>query len=189
MYWLKRWLIWIYRWRHCRGFGVQSPSDYSFIRYVINEHYPYYAYEDLANRYPDLSPMLRKKAELLFRIANWIQSPTALIMSEHYLYKDYINAGCRMTSVRFDSNYTCENIGKLTIVSALSIQEDKLTDLVSNLKDGHVLVMDDIDKRLGSMLWQKLIKNERATISFDLYYMGIVLNVDKRYKHDYIVNF
>lgn len=94
-----------------------------------------------------------------------------------------------MTSVRFDSNYTCENIGKLTIVSALSIQEDKLTDLVSNLKDGHVLVMDDIDKRLGSMLWQKLIKNERATISFDLYYMGIVLNVDKRYKHDYIVNF
>ena len=65
MYWVKRWLIWIYRWRHCRGFGVQSPTDYSFIRYVINEHYPYYAYKDLAEKFPHLNHLLRKKTELL----------------------------------------------------------------------------------------------------------------------------
>ena len=39
--------VWLSRINHCRGFGVQSPSAYAFIRYVVNEHYPYYAYEDL----------------------------------------------------------------------------------------------------------------------------------------------
>ena len=62
-------MIWIYRWRHCRGFGVQSPSDYSFIRYVINEHYPYYAYDELYDQL-NVDKLKKKKADLLFRIAN-----------------------------------------------------------------------------------------------------------------------
>ena len=189
MYWLKRWFIWIYRWRHCRGFGVQSPSDYSFIRYVVNEHYPYYAYDDLASKYPDLTHILRKKSELLFRIANWIQSPSALIFSQHYVYKEYVSAGCHKTSVRLQSDYSCESIGQLTIASAASTPEDKFMFLVSHLQDGQVLVVDDIDTNQGRKLWRSAISNETATISFDLYYMGIVMNVDNRYKHDYIVNF
>ena len=186
---LKRWLIWIYRWRHCRGFGVQSPSDYGFIRYVINEHYPYYAYDELENKFPDLSHIHRKKAELLFRISNWIQSPSVLLLSEIKGYSDYILAGCHKTIVRNDNNFSNDDNGKLTIVSPSSITEDKLQVMVSHLKDGDILVMDDLDTRLGRMLWKKIIVNERSTISFDLYYMGIVMNIDKRYKHEYIVNF
>ena len=38
-YWIKTWWILLKRAGMTRGFGVQSPSAYSFIRYIINEHY------------------------------------------------------------------------------------------------------------------------------------------------------
>ena len=40
---LKQWLVWLSRIHRCRGFGIQSPTDYAFVRYVVNEHWPYYA--------------------------------------------------------------------------------------------------------------------------------------------------
>ena len=47
---IKRYIIWLRRMSYSRGFGVQSPSAYRFIRYVISEHYPYYAYADLRKK-------------------------------------------------------------------------------------------------------------------------------------------
>ena len=44
---MNRWLVWLSRIHHCRGFGIQSPTDYAFVRYVVNEHWPYYAYDQL----------------------------------------------------------------------------------------------------------------------------------------------
>lgn len=189
MYCVKRWLIWIYRWRHCRGFGVQSPTDYSFIRYVINEHYPYYAYKDLAEKFPHLNHILRKKAELLFRVANYIQSSSALILSEYDVYKYYITSGCRKTSVGYEFNYGCQDDRNLIVVSVSFISEDMLKEVVSHLQYGQILVIDDIDTRCGRRLWKDIINNDRTTITFDLYYIGIVMNVVNRYKHDYVVNF
>ncbi len=54
-YYLNTWWRWLRRCGYCRGFGVQSPSAYSFIRYVINEHYPYYAYQELQEQFPQLN--------------------------------------------------------------------------------------------------------------------------------------
>ena len=51
LYHLKRWSIWLRRAKYSRGFGVQSPSAYQFIRYVLTEHYPYYAYQPLHLRH------------------------------------------------------------------------------------------------------------------------------------------
>ena len=75
---LKRYFRWLCRIGYCRGFGVQSPSAYRFIRYVINEHYPYYAYSDLRSELPDVSWLERKRMELYFRIANFRQAGTWL---------------------------------------------------------------------------------------------------------------
>ena len=36
--------VWLRRIGNCRGFGIQSPADYAFVRYVVNEHWPYYQY-------------------------------------------------------------------------------------------------------------------------------------------------
>lgn len=70
---LKSAWIWLKRCTHCRGFGVQSPSAYRFIRYVINEHYPYYAYEELKEHMNMLSKHQHKLGRLFFRLANFWQ--------------------------------------------------------------------------------------------------------------------
>ena len=73
LYYLKSSWIWLKRCTHSRGFGVQSPSAYRFIRYVINEHYPYYAYDDLKKHVGSLSQHEQKMGRLFFRLANFWQ--------------------------------------------------------------------------------------------------------------------
>ena len=60
---LIRGMIWLSRIGCCRGFGIQSPWAYSLVRYVINEHYPYYAYECLAKDFPEADAVRRKMGE------------------------------------------------------------------------------------------------------------------------------
>ena len=67
---LKHWLIWLSRIHCCRGFGIQSPTDYAFVRYVVNEHWPYYAYGELH----DDDWLHEKLGQLYFRLANWWQA-------------------------------------------------------------------------------------------------------------------
>jgi len=71
---VKRLSVWLRRVHHSRGFGVQSPSAYSFVRYVINEHYPYYSYDLLAAQFKDVDSLTLKKARLLFRVSNYAQT-------------------------------------------------------------------------------------------------------------------
>ena len=47
LYYIKRSIVWLRRAHRSKGFGVQSPWAYRFIRYVVNEPYPYYKYEQL----------------------------------------------------------------------------------------------------------------------------------------------
>ncbi|MBO7588493.1 MAG: hypothetical protein J6T18_03600 [Bacteroidaceae bacterium] len=62
------------RWLTGRGFGVHSPWAYDLIENVINEHLPYYAYEDLYpfwEKAPQYLPQYpQSRDELLFRLVN-----------------------------------------------------------------------------------------------------------------------
>ena len=88
---LKAAIVWLRRIGHCRGFGIQSPTDYWMVRYVINEHWPYYQYETLG---PNDDWLTRKMGRLCFRLANWLQ-PTVVESSD---YRDYLQAGCRSST-------------------------------------------------------------------------------------------
>ena len=82
-----RWLVWLSRIHCCRGFGIQSPTDYAFVRYVVNEHWPYYAYDVLHE-----ADWLREKlGRLYFRLANWRQ-PTVILSDD---YQQWWHAGCK----------------------------------------------------------------------------------------------
>ena len=71
---LPRFLVWLSRIHKCQGFGIQSPTDFDFVRSVVNEHDAYYAYDELkADNW-----MQRKMGELYLRVANWRQPATIL---------------------------------------------------------------------------------------------------------------
>ena len=164
--------IWLSRLHKSRGFGIQSPTDYAFVRYVVDEHWPYYAYETLGTNDNWLQ---RKRGLLCFRLANWRQ---AAVVIDRVGVSDYLKAGCR--SARITDN------GNEVELAILSIHDD-LKTFVSRCSDTSVVMVSDIYQ--DRKRWKQIVADKRITISYDLYYCGILLFDPKRTKQHYIVNF
>lgn len=169
---LKAASVWLRRIGHCRGFGIQSPSDYWLVRYVINEHWPYYQYEALGQ---DDDWLTRKLGRLCFRIANWRQ-PAVI---ESSAYREYLQAGCRK-AVWGESS-------ELMVLSLEGDWRSRLSYIYNKVSADSVLVVTGLSKARD--VWREIVNDKRAVLTFDLYYCGIVLFDKKRDKKNYIVNF
>ena len=169
---LKAASVWLRRIGHCRGFGIQSPSDYWLVRYVINEHWPYYQYEALGQ---DDDWLTRKLGRLCFRIANWRQ-PAVI---ESSAFRDYLQAGCRK-AVWGESS-------ELMVLSLEGDWRSRLSYIYNKVSADSVLVVTGLSKARD--VWREIVNDERAVLTFDLYYCGIVLFDKKRDKKNYIINF
>jgi len=165
-------LVWLSRITHCRGFGVQSPTDYGFVRYVINEHWPYYQYDEVGQ---DADWLTRRLGRLYFRLSNWRQPAVALVPA---CYQPFVKAGCR--KVRWAS--AAEGADLLIVQTAAEVER-----LLSQCKADTVLVLDGLSQRRS--LWRRIVESPSATITYDLYYCGIALFDPARTKQHYIVNF
>jgi len=165
-------LVWLSRIHRCRGFGIQSPTDYAFVRYVVNEHWPYYAYEELT----DDDWLTQRLGRLYFRLANWRQ-PRRMLSDR---WQRYWQAGCRTTSVT-DSIDTVE-MAIVDIGDTITLEQ-----LLQKCNDHSLLVVEGIHR--NQRQWQHLRNDPRPVITFDLYYCSILMFDSKRYRHHYVVNF
>lgn len=173
---IKRVFVWLSRVMYCRGFGIQSPTDYAFVRYVVNEHYPYYAYE-LFDRLP-ISSLEKKLGRLYFRLANWYQ-PSFMERDE---YETFWMAGSRKIKMRSSVDHL--ELGRVS----MSGDVKTLLGHIYNKVDRHsVLVIEGIYH--NRTLWNEVKNDPRTGITFDLYYCGIVFFDTSRHKRNYIVNF
>lgn len=187
---LKRYIVWLSRMSHSRGFGVQSPSAYRFIRYVLCEHYPYYAYADLRRELPSMPWLVRKRMELYFRLANFRQASCFISNGRDiHLFERYVVAGCRKTRVTTDMPQE-DSAVEIARVCTADGCEEWLDCLLAHADKNTVLVVEDIaeDNRARNM-WQKLIANHKVSVSYDLYWAGVAFFDTDRYKTTYIVNF
>ena len=169
---LRRLIVWLSRIHRCQGFGIQSPTDYAFVRYVVNEHWPYYAYESLK----DNNWLTQKMGRLYFRMANWRQ-PTIMLSD---CYQKYWQAGCK--SLRFDNH-----LEKVQLARVLVEDRSDCELLLTKCDERSVLVVDGIWRDWD--FWHALEQDNRVGTSFDLYYCGILFFDKKRFKHHYIINF
>lgn len=193
-YKVQRYLHWLRRIKYCRGFGVQSPSAYRFIRYVINEHYPYYAYDELRKELPRLDSLTRKRMELYFRISNYRQASLWLDYSRRDdTIATYVWRGCNATRVRniADSQQPVsgDKIEVLRICPSTGCEA--LLEAALQQTDDHTLfIIEDIGYNdTAKRMWQKLLESDLTSVSYDLYYLGIAFFDRKRYKANYVVNF
>ena len=168
--------VWLSRIHHCCGFGIQSPTDYAFVRYVINEQWPYYAYERLDQLSDDW--LMRKMGKLYFRLANWRQ-PSVMELSP---YDDFCLAGCMKTRIVCEVRHI--ELGRLELIGDYRTEMDHIYNKVD---DSSVLVVDNI--RRDRNFWHEMEKDPRTGVTFDLYYCGIVFFDKKRHKMNYKVNF
>ena len=96
-----RFLIFLKRIRHCAGFGVQSPTDYAFVREVIYERWPYALYAELEAQFYGTDKFLLKLSQLLLRVSNYAQaSRIGIIGSLPPVMEAHLKAGCRKSEIR-----------------------------------------------------------------------------------------
>jgi hypothetical protein len=169
---VKASMVWLARILRCRGFGIQSPTDYSFVRYVVNEHWPYYAYEQLH----DHDWLHRKLGRLYFRLANWRQ-PSVMLLDD---YQRYWQAGCRETV--FSSHIDKVELARVTIDDYAGWEA-----LLPMCNQQSVVVVEGIWRDWER--WRAIEADARTTVTFDLYYCGIVFFDKNRFKHNYKINF
>lgn len=165
--------IWLSRIFHSRGFGIQSPSDYWIVRYVINEHWPYYLYDKIGESDDWLK---RKLGRLYFRLSNWRQPK----MVETDGYQEYFLAGCKNLAFGPSSEL-------IRLVVGTGDYKAKLRSVYSKVEDSTVLILEGINR--DKEFWQKVKDDDRTSITFDLYYCGIVFFDKKRHKMNYVINF
>ena len=164
--------VWLSRIHRCLGFGIQSPTDYQFVRGVVNEHTPYYIYSEVGQG----DDWLRQRlGRLYFRLSNWRQPQT--IFSRNY--QEYLQAGCRKARMAEQPDQAAQ----LAIIGT----EADLRALLPLCTDGTVLVIDRLF--CHRPLWQLLLNEPRPMLTYDLYYCGIAIFDSKRTTQHYLVNF
>ena len=197
-------LIWLRRFRKRRGYGVHSPFAFNYITRVCNESAPYYKYKELRAEEKRLARLMEPnwhKAEsskvkrLLFRLVNRAQ-PFTLVEagpdSSATLYLRSAKAHMDMLHI-----YQEEDLRKIAEVQIdflyLRYQDRAFTEKVftaclQGTTEKSVFCIQGIHRdREMEALWKRM--QEEATVTFDLYDVGI-LHFDKTYyKQDYIVNF
>ena len=193
-YKVQRYLHWLRRIKYCRGFGVQSPSAYRFIRYVINEHYPYYAYDELRKELTRLDSLTRKRMELYFRVANFRQASLWLDFCERNdVIATYVGRGCHATQVRRITDLqqiTADDRIEVLRICPTAGSEAVLEAALQQADDRTLFVIEDIGYNdTAKRMWQKLLESDITSVSYDLYYLGIAFFDRKRYKANYVVNF
>ena len=185
---IRLWIIWMMRWRYCRGFGVQSPFAYSFIRYVINEHYPYYAYKKLKKKHKAKGPATIRCGEFYLRLANYLQPAHVLLcMDDDDWRKDYILAGCRCATVSQDADIRQT---QLLITDAEQLDENAKRMMAGNSNERKVIIAENIKKSpFHRKQWHDFAMRDGIDVTFDLYHMGVVFINTGLHKAHYTVNF
>lgn len=183
-------MVWTARIGRCRGFGVQSPWAYRMVRYVINEHWPYYAYARLAARYPRLGVVERRVCELCLRMANHLQPGRVVTYGvDGMALPDYIRAGCRRAVVdRVEAGG--DVVADFAVIAPREGFRRVFESFCAAAGDGSTAMLLDIrrDKAMRR-LWRKVVEDRPGVVTFDLYYCGLVFFDKKRYKQNYIINF
>lgn len=191
---ITRTAVWIARMRHSRGFGVQSPSAYRFIRYVVSEHYPYYAYATMRQRHPRMQWHERKMGELYLRLANFCQAHELVSFGAvNDILREYIQHGCEATQVieqNWKSLACTPDTWHFIRVSEVCCVGEALLTIMAYKDSDTVLIIEDIKRNAAARrLWQLCTESRTVSVSYDLYYCGIAFFDTKRNKQNYIVNF
>ena len=192
---LKYRVKWIWNWIHrmgnSRGFGVQSPSAYSFIRYVLTEHYPYYVYDELKMRFKSFDHATKKKGRLYFRLANYAQASHWFdYHSAEQPYAAYVHEGCRKTVFQAIDGKTIPHTFRIARLSMTEDYQAVYEALCKVATDDSILILEGInDNKDTKAFWKRVQESQKATRTYDLFLCGIIVFDTSKHKHHYIVNF
>ncbi|MGN0221757.1 MAG: hypothetical protein ACI4BA_06520 [Prevotella sp.] len=186
---------WIARWRNTCGYGVQSPTDYRFLKYVIRERGEYYAYADL-RACTSMSRAALKKGLLFFRIANALQ-PDVLCDTtcDAGQFVTFFQSGSRKLTI--DNDYLASlDAGKgdaqrlLLRLSCRDSSYEEISGLLRKLPQSAVVLLEDVrsDAKVRKS-YHSLLHADEVRVCFDLGTFAILFLTNHRYKQTYYIYF
>ncbi|MGN0233987.1 MAG: hypothetical protein ACI4B5_06170 [Bacteroidaceae bacterium] len=168
-------VVWLWRIRHRCGYGVHSPFAFRFLTDVVYERTPYYAYAELDAHLPWHYRMRRRKGlHLLFRLANWLQPGISVLPTDAVYARSYLQAGCRNTNVQMEIPASGADM-------ILIREPDERA--AQGVRANGMLVFDNLQHH------REWFANLPATLTFDLYDVGIAIYDGRFNKQHYIVSF
>ena len=190
-YYIRTIYRWLLRCKYSLGFGIQSPSAYSFVCNVINNHARYDEYVSLNEDFCHRSLSFRKHGRLFFRLARFWQ-PFYVVMGD-YEYASFVNEGCPDTLIRMIDDYYFDEEGQRSlIILDIDWLEDETIreEILDNVTDQDLLVLLNIhDTSSHRHLWHRIFEDIRCGVSYDLYSCGIIFFDKSKYKQHFKINF
>lgn len=195
---LRRSLVWVYRFRHRCGYGIHSPFAFHIVRDVIYEEDAFYAYSPLAAEPAADSGLRLKDLRLLLRLANDHRPRTGILLG-----KDtrgalrYLQAGrnsCRFlgTEARALPEKSAELPERLDLCYADRPEEWELAagQLLPRCHGGTLVIMRGIHRgKSARRTWQTLQALTQVRVTFDLYDFGLAYFEERLNKQDYVINY
>lgn len=183
MHLARKRVAWLRRWGRSRGFGIQSPTAYRFVTEVLCQRLPYYAYNDLAKRFPHVKGRNLRFCRMLFRLANYQQAERTFVASSFpEEYFAFLLEGNRRSEL-VSSPKHC----KLIVVSASDIPDFDV--FMDDMADNAVIVVKNIYFRGKSVdLWHKMKASKQVAMTFDCYDCGVVILGQNIHQSHYLVN-
>ncbi|SFG57985.1 hypothetical protein [Prevotella sp. KH2C16] len=190
---LKRGFFRLLRAPRSRGFGVQSPFAYRFIREVVRGTVSEENGLRLRRLYPQGEKKWFRQAALYERLSRY-QGPCqwGICPFQGEIYEDAVLMGCpKATVVDCIHGYELELVAQSKVV-VMDLEENwwrVYEAFADHAAANSVLVVEDIHySRETLKAWRKIIADSRSGVSFDLYDCGIVFFDRKKYKRSYRVS-
>ena len=160
----------------CRGFGIQSPNDYAFVRYVLCETWPYYQYKSLRCQTKN-----SRLYEMYFRLANYRQPQLAADVGEtdDNAFEAYVKAGCRKCVVTRQLHPSA----KIVRLQSDAFSPEMLDKALKTAAAETILIVEGI--RQKTALWQSLTGNNAVATTYDMYQCGVAVIGNRQNKQSY----
>ena len=156
------------------GFGVQSPSAYYFIKYVINEKCPYYSYDLLKDFNQGISDDYIKIYQLYFRITNFLQPALWIDFSENSsIVRKYVQAARNHIVFHVDSNML--DVHSFDIARIDVANHELFSKLVQMSTENSLIIIEKIySTPQMTTFWNQIKLDNRVSVTFDLFVCGLV---------------
>ena len=181
---------WIYRFRHNRGFGVQSPAAFYFVMHVLREcKHSYYSYAQLNRMACEGAGYNAVHLRRLFRISNYFRPYNIISFAKskdvaaEALKIGAVSASYIATTSIEELTGALETVGSISLLhigntphcatalkKALSYTNKKSVIIIENLTDSNVM-----------QCYKEAVAMPQVRVSMDMYGYGILL-FDTEYK-------
>lgn len=190
---LCRPVVWLLRFRHRRGYGVHSPFAFRLITEVFYEKGEFYAYAPLAAaRQGVVCGQSERLDRLMLRVVNEVRPRRVALWGERVgMTRRYVEAGCRTAQVEEVGN------GLLPTRNYDFLYARRPADCLSLFAEfagqapaRALYVVEGIHRsRRAAAQWRAVTHHPCATVTFDLYDVGLAFIHPKLNPQNYIVNF